>query len=216
MRLTPLCVNMPIGSPTDHSASARPGGMVGTARMHATDIAALLLASDAKPPSQAAPPSAHGFYAWWCRDECLDRADPPIPREPRPPVSPTWSLLYVGISPNGPTSARNVAIRFAKDHTGGTIGGSTFRQSIASLLLASLALEPRQGSDRSRLVSEAPLANWIEASCGVTFASVERPWLLEKDVIGLLNPPLNIDNGTHPFRWKVKAQRAALRRACGL
>lgn len=184
--------------------------------MHATKVAALLLASNPKPPPQAAPPSAHGFYAWWCRDECLDRADPLIPKEPRPPVSPMWSLLYVGISPNGPTSARNIAIRFAKDHTGGTIGGSTFRQSIASLLLASLALEPRRGSDRSRLVSEAPLANWIEESCGVTFAPVERPWLLEKEVIGLLNPPLNIDNGTHPFRWNVKDQRAALRHACGL
>jgi len=76
---------------------------------------------------------------------------------------------------------------------------------------------PGQGSDRSRLVSEAPLADWwIEASCGVSFATAECPWLLEKEVIGILNPPLNIDHGTHPFRWKVKAQRAALRRACGL
>ena len=167
-------------------------------------------------PSKAEPPFASGFYAWWCRQDGLTKASPTIPYERRVPTAEQWSLLYVGISPNGPTRARNIAIRFAKDHTGGTIGGSTFRQSLAALTKEALALQPRRGSDRSRLLSEAPLSGWIEDCCGVTFAPAERPWEIEAEVIRLLNPPLNINNGTHPFRIQVKASRAALRRACGL
>jgi hypothetical protein len=56
----------------------------------------------------------------------------------------------------------------------------------------------------------------METSCGVTFARSDRPWELEREVIQQLNPPLNLDSGTHPFRTQVSAQRTALRRACGV
>jgi hypothetical protein len=180
------------------------------------DIVSRFLLGDVRAPSKAHPPFKPGFYAWWCHRDGLSKATPAIPFEHRDPTNRQWSLLYVGISPNGPRSARNIAIRFAKDHTSGNIGGSTFRQSLAALTMEGLALQPRRGSDRSRLISEAPLSRWIEDFCGVTFAPVERPWEIEAEVIRLLNPPLNIDNGTHPFRLEVKACRAALRQACGL
>jgi hypothetical protein len=184
--------------------------------MLAEEIVSDLLTREVLAPSAARPPSSPGFYAWWCREEQLNDAFPSIPKENRPPVPTAWSLIYVGISPSGPTSSRNIAIRLAKDHAGGNIGGSTFRQSLAALLTGSLGLEPRRGSDRSRLASEVPLSRWIESACGVTFATAERPWEFETDVIAILNPPLNIDCGTHPFRLEVKARRAALRQACGL
>lgn len=184
--------------------------------MQSADVVAELLAGSVRAPSQARPPSAAGFYAWWCRADRLGDADPAIPLEERPPVAGPWSLLYVGISPNSASSSRNIASRFAKDHVGGNIGGSTFRQSLAALLLDNLKLEVKRGSDRSRLLSEVPLSRWIAASCGVTFARAERPWELESAVIGQLNPPLNLDRGTHPFRAEVSARRSALRRACGL
>jgi hypothetical protein len=184
--------------------------------MLAEEIVSDLLTREALAPSAAQPPSSPGFYAWWCREEQLGDAFPNIPKENRPPVPTAWSLLYVGISPSGPTSSRNIAIRLAKNHAGGNIGGSTFRQSLAALLTGSLGLEPRRGSGRSRLVSEVPLSRWIESACGVTFATAERPWEFETDVIAILNPPLNIGRGTHPFRLEVKARRAALRQACGL
>lgn len=185
--------------------------------MLTSDIVAKLLKCKVHPPSTAAPPAEHGFYAWWCRTECLIQAVPPIPWEHRPPVSARWSLLYVGISPSGPNTSRNIAIRFTKDHTGGNIGSSTFRQSVASLYLQALELQPRIGSDRTRLISETRLSQWIEASCGVTFAAADRPWDKEAEIISLLNPPLNLDHkGTHTFRFEVRARRAALARACKL
>jgi hypothetical protein len=129
---------------------------------------------------------------------------------------PSWSLLYVGISPSRAGSSRTVAARFAKDHVGGNIGGSTFRQSLAALLMSHLGLEPRTGSDRSRLVTEGPLSDWIDAACGLTFAEAQNPWQAERAVIQALNPPLNIDMGTHSFRADVSRCRAELKRACFL
>lgn len=184
--------------------------------MEPTDVVDELLAGTVRRPSVARPPATAGFYAWWCRVESLADAAPAIPREERFPVDPAWSLLYVGISPSRATSSKNVASRFSKDHVGGNIGGSTFRQSLASLLIANLQLQPKSGGDRSRLTSEAPLSRWIEASCGATFARSDRPWELEAAVIRLLDPPLNIDKGANPFRFEVSARRSALRRSCGL
>lgn len=184
--------------------------------MQPADIVAELLAGTVRSPSQARPPASQGFYAWWCNADRLTDALPAIPREERPPIPAMWSLLYVGISPSSATSSRNVASRFAKDHVGGNIGGSTFRQSLAALLIDSLDLKPKLGSDRSRLISEQPLSRWMETACGVTFARADQPWKLEATVIGQLNPPLNLDRGTHSFRSEVSARRLALRRACGL
>lgn len=184
--------------------------------MQPVEIITRLLADEVLSPSQVQPPSSPGFYAWWCRRDRLEDANPQIPLEERPPVPSGWSLLYVGISPSRPNSRRNIALRLAKDHTRGRIGSSTFRQSVAALLMGHLALQPREGSDRSRLVSEQPLSRWIETSCGVTLAPAERPWESEADIIRLLNPPLNISKGTHPFREEVRACRAMLRQACGV
>jgi len=184
--------------------------------MDAADVVAELLTGPVRTPSHARPPVASGFYTWWCRVDRLDDSAPVMPMEARPPIDENWSLLYVGISPSSPNSTRNIASRFAKDHVGGNIGGSTFRQSLASLLFDALRLQARVGSDRSRLISEVALSRWIENSCGVTFARAERPWELERAVISALNPPLNLDAGTHPFRAEVSARRSALRRACGL
>ena len=180
------------------------------------DVTAQLHCGEVNAPSEARPPSASGFYAWWCRRERLGDSAPVIPLEERPPVDANWSLLYVGISPSRATSTRDVGSRFTRDHVGGNIGGSTFRQSLASLLMTRLQLQPRSGADRSRLISEAPLSTWIEACCGVSFARADSPWDVEAAVIKLLNPPLNIDQGTHAFRMEVKARRSALRRACAV
>ncbi len=106
----------------------------------------------------ARPPDGAGFYAWWCRRERRADAQPQIPSEPRPPVDDEWSLLYVGIFAEQHLSRRTVAVRFNRDHSGGMIGNSTFRQSLASLLIGNLGPQPLSGYDRSRLLDEGPLS----------------------------------------------------------
>ena len=165
-------------------------------------------------PLEAAPPAQPGLYAWWAIPDHLGDASPAIP-----PVlvgADGWSLLYVGIAPNSPSSSRNLAVRIGRDHEGGTIGNSTFRQSLAALLRRSLALEPLAGYDRSRLVNEAPLTSWMDEHCGLTLVIAQAPWRYERAVIARLDPPLDIRDGTHPFREEVQAARSALRRDCGL
>lgn len=124
--------------------------------MQAVEVVTQLLRGEVRSPSLAQPPKMPGFYAWWCRRAQLGTASPAIPYEARSPISSDWSLLYVGISPDKPSSNRNIAIRFSKDHSGGNIGGSTFRKSLAALMMGGLRLEPlrgplgiRKGSDRS-------------------------------------------------------------------
>src|SRR4051812_13283537 len=96
------------------------------------------LVRDVRPVEEVLPAERSGFYCWWVLETRLRDAEPAIPlRRPDGADSP-WSLLYVGIAPKGQTSKRTVATRLQKDHRNGNVGGSTFRQSMASLLLRHL------------------------------------------------------------------------------
>jgi hypothetical protein len=164
----------------------------------------------------AMPPNVAGLYAWWINSASLPIGRPAIPHQHPPGVPQDWSLLYVGIAPRGEGGTRTVAVRFHKDHTGGNIGGSTLRQSLAALLMADLRLRQLPGSGRSRLIHEAPLSEWMNQHLAVTFAVDSRPWEIERQIICALGPPLNIQGGTHPFRLQVLAARELLKEACGL
>lgn len=164
----------------------------------------LPVAADAEP----------GLYAWWAKPDRLGDARPAIPEVTAGAAG--WSLLYVGIAPNSPTSRRLLSTRIARDHSGGTIGNSTFRQSLASLLRDDLELQPMAGYDRSRLRDESSLTSWMNANCGLTWAVQPMPWKWERRVINTLLPPLSISPGAHPFRFEVSAARSRLRRDCGV
>jgi hypothetical protein len=166
--------------------------------------------------SDSVLPEKPGFYGWWVLESHLSDAQPAIPLRRPEGAEPPWCLLYVGIAPKGPRSTRTVALRLRKDHRSGNVGGSTFRQSMASLLLAPLELVHKAGHDRSRLVDETALTEWIDVHCGLSIATYERPWELENQVIRALDPPLNLRPGWHPFRQEVDAARRALRKSCGL
>jgi hypothetical protein len=186
------------------------------ARTEDDEIARLLrgLTSEPVAPLEATPPSRPGLYAWWAILDHLSDASPAIPSVLVGANG--WSLLYVGIAPNSRRSRRNLALRIGHDHSRGTIGNSTLRQSLSALLRGGLALEPMAGYDRSRLVDEAPLTSWMQKHCGLTFVAAAEPWRHEEAVLARLDPPLNIVHGTHPFRVDVEAARVALRRDCGL
>ena len=180
----------------------------------AADAIAAALSTVPGPPRVDAVPDKAGLYAWWVTTDHLGDADPPIPAEHKPIGE--WTLVYVGIAPDRPGSGRTLRSRIAKDHTGGTIGNSTFRQSIASLFRDHLGLVPLSGYDRSRVIDERPLTQWLSAHCGLTTIEVDDPWRYEEVVIATLQPPLNIKHGSHPFRHVVSAAREQLRRDCGV
>lgn len=167
-------------------------------------------------PRDASAPGLCGMYAWWAAASHLKDAQPPIPLVRAGVEDGAWSLLYVGIGPKRAESKRSLADRLRKDHRGKSIGSSTFRQSIAALLLEHLGLEPKSGYDRSRLMDESPLTDWIDGFCGLSVVSIQRPWEYEEAVIRDLNPPLNLRPGFHPFRHEVSRRRGELRRKCGL
>lgn len=155
-----------------------------------------------------------GLYAWWATPDRLADARPAIPLITAGVGG--WALLYVGIAPNSPKSRRLMSNRIAHDHTRGTIGNSTFRQSLAALLRDYLRLEPMPGYDRSRLRNEGALTSWMNANCGLTWAVQPAPWEWEERTIAFLLPPLSIRPGANPFRFEVSAARARLRRDCDL
>jgi hypothetical protein len=118
-------------------------------------VVAALVAEDPRPIVEAVVPEAPGFYAWWARPERLADSQPPIPAVYPSEASDDWALLYVGIAPKRPSRAgadRTIAARISKDHRGGNIGGSTFRQSLAALLRERLGLVTKSGHDRACLV----------------------------------------------------------------
>lgn len=168
-----------------------------------------------RPASAVTISGRQGLYAWWCRTDHLADFSPSVPAVHPDGCSDGWSLLYVGIGPVKEGS-RTLTDRLVKDHRSGNIGGSTLRQSLAALLRDHLNLQPQHGSDRSRLVTETPLTRWMTSNLGLTVSTRPRPWEIEHAVITGMNPPLNIQGGTHPFRHEVSAARKALRDACGL
>jgi hypothetical protein len=182
----------------------------------ASRVAERLRLTEPRPLGTWCPLSAAGVYAWWAEVEVLSQAEPALPRVLHG-AFPVWSLLYIGIAPctwHSKDGGRTVALRVGQDHRAGNIGSSTFRQSLAALLMTHLALLPRLGSDRARLQDEAPLTQWIEAHCGLSSAACEQPWEIEADVIRGLRPPLNITHGSHEYRYVVQGARSALRAAC--
>jgi hypothetical protein len=178
------------------------------------DAIASALTVAPRPPRADLVPDRAGIYAWWVATGHLGDANPPIPFEGERVGG--WALVYVGIAPERPGGARTLRSRIVKDHTGGTIGNSTFRQSIASLCRDYLGLVPLEGYDRSRVVNERPLTEWLSAHCRLTTTEVNDPWRYEQAIIATLEPPLNIKHGTHPFRRVVSAAREQLRRDCGV
>ena len=179
------------------------------------DAIAAALQAQIVPPDELVPPGPAGVYAWWVHEDHLDDASPPLPAVRPDEAPPPWALLYVGIGPKR-AGSRTLGERLRKDHGGSSIGSSTFRQSLAALLTDHLGLTPKPGYDRSRLIDEAPLTEWIRRNAGLSAVAVERPWDHEDGVIRRLNPPLNLRPGFHPFRREVDEARGRLRRACGL
>src|SRR4051794_25171194 len=86
-------------------------------------------------------PATSGLYAWWGR-----RPDILPGIELEPVVGRAEFLLYIGISPKGPSSRQDLRRRL-RTHVRGNIGASTFRFTLTALLWEQQGWTPIQPGD---------------------------------------------------------------------
>jgi len=158
--------------------------------------------------SKVAPPRAAGIYAWFFRSipgkiptaGCFQRDGS--------------TLLYLGISPGSTESKATLRSRI-RYHFRGNAEGSTLRRTLGCLLEENLDTVLRCVGSGKRMTfgpHEDALTRWMEQHAAVTWVEVERPWLVESQLIRELVLPLNIDtNDGHPY---YPALRQLRKHAC--
>lgn len=168
-----------------------------------TTIADALTALNAHPhcvPASAWPGSlthldGPGLYAWWVDAPGAQALSTGLGLGLRP------GRIYVGqagaaSSRAGIPSASTLRSRIGRNHLGGKIRNSTLRRTLASILLAPLALD-LVGSRRLDAASEVKLSAWMRRHLSVAVHGVdsgEHLAELEKHVVEALQPPLNVEH----------------------
>lgn len=163
-------------------------------------------------PSEGGLPKRHGFYAWWLVPGSL----PHVPRQPHPRDDVDLDLLYVGIAPNSATSKQTLRSRVLKNHLGGNTGSSTFRLSLAAILMDSENFQPRMTTTKYVLTRDDNhrLSDWQRSNLFLTWCERTEPWTVEGGVIATMQPPMNLaDNSSHPFHRTMTAARRGFRDA---
>ena len=142
-----------------------------------------------------------GLYSWWV--DAAGAAD--LSRGLGIAVEP--GLIYAGqagaTSPGRATTDSTLRSRIIRNHFCGTRGASTLRQSLGSIL--------DHGVDDQ--VSERWLTDWMRHHLGVALWPTGNPEMLldiEKHVVRILDPPLNLD---HVERSDLRRQLRQLRKA---
>jgi hypothetical protein len=165
------------------------------------------------PETEGGIPALPGLYAWWVKAGALPVV-PPMPH----PSAPGWNLLYIGIAPRNDLSPTTIRSRVLTQHLGGSTGSSTFRLSLAALLIDTLAFHPVRRKNDFVLprAENVKLSEWQREHLRLTWVAQPAPWTIEPLVIAALNPPLNLDhNSAHPFHRTMTAARARFRAAAG-
>jgi hypothetical protein len=113
--------------------------------------------------------------------------------------------------PSGKTAGTTLGGGIGGNHLRGTVLGSTFRRTLAAALRRSLGLEIAAPGRLTR-EAEQELTKWMLAHLEVAvhpFAEADALGDLEHRVLGVLDPPLNLD-GMPPT--PLRAALARLRR----
>ena len=126
----------------------------------------------------------------------------------------TLYMLYIGISPHSDASKQTLRKRIMT-HYKRNIYGSTLRRSLASSLKNELSLSSYRSEKRNRLRlcndGEGKLSKWMCKNAYVTWSYVKQPWQYEKEIIGSLYLPLNLQyNQDHPFYDTLSKKRKKL------
>ncbi|MCZ4577587.1 GIY-YIG nuclease family protein [Gordonia amicalis] len=157
-------------------------------------------------------PQRAGIYAWWFRDLPSDRIDPSacVKRD-------GLTLLYVGISPNKPTTSgrsrrsQNLRKRL-RNHYRGRASTSTLRLSLGVLLAEQLGIELRRYGNAGKRhfgSGEWDLDRWMDTNTVVSWIESDEPWLLEDVFVSHLDVPLNLQgNSRNKFYGELRALRS--------
>lgn len=164
-------------------------------------------------------PKAPGVYAWYFH------AIPPRVPTSGCIASEFKTLLYVGISPSAPpengkgrsTQSLWHRVRYHY-HYHGNAEGSTLRLTLGCLLADELGIELRRVGSGKRMtfgLGEAVLSEWLAENAFVTFHVCEKPWEVERELLGQVSLPLNLDqNRSHAFHSLLsELRRTAKQRA---
>lgn len=158
-------------------------------------------------------PRSPGLYAWWVDAVGARSLSEGLGHRIAP------GLIYAGQAgatrwPSGKPSPASLASRIATGHLGHSIDGSTFRLTLASILRPALELEMRSEKYLTS-GSERILTEWMRRHLAVSVYAVEggeNLAKLEGAVLGVLDPPLNLDGmPSTPVRSRLSALRKELR-----
>lgn len=136
-----------------------------------------------------------GLYAWWVDAEGADALSAGVG------MTVPAGRIYVGQAGAASAvahhpSAATLRSRIGRNHLGGKVRSSTLRRTLASVLLAPLALE-LLGPRLLSAPSEARLTEWMRTHLSLAVHGVdsgEQLAELEKCVVRELQPPLNVEH----------------------
>ncbi len=160
----------------------------------------------------SAVPRHAGVYAWYFAE-----VPPGVPIQGFHQTL-DHTLVYVGIAPKetrGATTKPSERTLYARlvDHFRGNAEGSTLRLTLGCLLSDALGIQLRRVGSGRRLTFTNPgeqvLDAWMARNARVVWAVTEKPWDIEKVLLGSLSLPLNLQCNKHPFVPRLKEIRKA-------
>ncbi len=125
-------------------------------------------------------------------------------------------MLYVGISPDSrskPGSRQGLRSR-VRQHLCGNAAGSTLRRTLGVLLAEQSDFPLRRVGSGKRItlthLGEQWLDRWLDENALLFWRPVDKPWLLEDEIIANVSCPLNLkENEWHPFNRLLRDLRSA-------
>jgi hypothetical protein len=153
-----------------------------------------------------------GLYAWWVDAEGAEALGAGLG------MTVAAGRIYVGQAGAASSvahlpSASTLRSRIGRNHLAGKVRNSTLRRTLASVLLAPLALN-LLGPRLLDPLSEARLTEWMQRHLSLAVHCVdsgERLAELEKRVVDALQPPLNVEHmPACPLRERLRQLRAVV------
>ena len=123
------------------------------------------------------------------------------------------TLLFIGISPAREDSHHDLYGRIYKNHCTAKAKFSTLRTSLGVLLAEESGYPLRVGNVMTfTRDGEDWLNDWMDKNAFVCWYEHKAPWEIKEQVITAFSTPLNIQDGTHPFRKILKGRRVEAKR----